>query len=341
MSLTSKLLTIPKIELHLHLDGSVKPGTLLELAQQQGIELPTTDVNQLKQYVAVAQDCKSLQSYLEKFVYPQEVMQRFDDLERIAYELCEIVAQENVKYFEVRFAPQFHTEKGLSIDEVVQAVLTGLKRGEKDYNVKTGLILCCMRHQDGSKNMEVVELAGRLKGQGVVAIDLAGSEAQYPVENHAQIFKRAKELGLHITIHAGEAAGASSVAKAIELGAERIGHGVRIDENPQLLEWVKDNQILLEVCPISNLQTKVVQSTQDHPVKRYFDQGIKLSINTDNRTVSSTSLVKEYEMLINELGFTIDEIIQMNLYAAQEAFLSENEKIELIQTLKQSTKILP
>lgn len=335
MNLSKQLLTIPKIELHLHLDGSVKPETLLELAQKEAIELPTTDLAQLREYVSVAQDCKSLQNYLEKFDFPQIVMQRCDNLERIAYELCEIVSQENVRYFEVRFAPQFHTEKGLSLDEIVQAVLTGLKRGEKDYNLKTGLILCSMRHQDAINNMEVVELAGRFKGRGVVAIDLAGSEAQYPVENHAQIFKRAKELGLHITIHAGEAAGAGSVAKALELGAERIGHGVRINEDLELLEWVKEHQILLEVCPISNLQTKVVQSIMDHPVKIYFDQGIKVSINTDNRTVSNTSLVKEYEKLINELGFSVDEIKQMNLYAAEEAFLPTDEKIELIRRLKQ------
>lgn len=339
MNLTEQLKALPKVELHLHLDGSVKPETLLELAEKEGIELPTRDLNQLKDLLMVTTQCNSLQEYLEKFKYPKMVMQRYDYLERIAYELSEQLAAENVRYVEVRFAPQFHTEQGLRLEQVVEAVLAGLKRGEVDFNLQTNLILCGMRHQTVEQNLEVVDLAARYQGQGVVGIDLAGDEQNYPVELHQQIFQQAKKLGLHITIHAGEAAGAGSVAKALQLGAERIGHGVRINENPELVDWIRIHQIPLEVCPLSNYQTKVVLEIRNHPVKEYFNQGIKVTINTDNRTVSNTSLTKEYQTIMEEEDFTLVQIKEMIINGAEAAFLPEAEKNQLIGDLKKELQI--
>ncbi|WP_205665683.1 adenosine deaminase [Anoxybacter fermentans] len=333
-NLRDQLMALPKVELHLHLDGSVNPETILELAQKEGIDLPTENLDELRRYLEVPEDCKSLGEYLQKFEFPLAVMQTKEGLKRIAYELCERVAKENVRYFEVRFAPQLHTRKGLTLNEVVEAVLDGLNEGKREFNVKAGLILCAMRHQPVEINLEIADLAARFKEKGVVAVDLAGDEANFPVEDHAEVFERAKASGLHITIHAGEAAGAQSVAKAIELGAERIGHGVRSFEDPEVLAKLKEKKILLEVCPKSNRHTKAVRNISEHPVKEYFDKGIRVSINTDNRTVSNTSLTDEYQLVMEELGFTVDEIKKMILYAAETVFLPESERDQLVQEIK-------
>lgn len=329
-----QILKMPKIELHLHLDGAIRAETLLELAEQDGVELPTKDLAELHKYLQVATDCPSLGEYLSKFELPLAVMQTKNSLERVAYELCEILARENVRYFEVRFAPQLHTRKGLRLDEVVAAVLDGLNEGQIEFNLKVGLILCALRHHPVELNVEIANLAGRFRDKGVVAVDLAGDEASYPVEDHQLFFERAQELGLHITIHAGEASGAESIKKAITLGAERIGHGVSLFEDADLLEEVKAAQILLEICPKSNYHTKAVASISDHPAKKYFDQGLRINLNTDNPTVSETTLSAEYLSMIEELGFTFEDLRQMTVYAAEAAFLPESEKLELIKIFK-------
>lgn len=326
---------MPKVELHLHLDGSVRPETILDLALMEGIDLPTTDLSELINYLEVPGECESLGAYLARFEFPLAVMQTYEGLERVAYELCEDEAKENVRYFEARFAPQSHTHGGLSLDQVVQAVLDGLNEGQIEFNVKAGLILCAVRHQPIEQNLEIVELAGRFREKGVVAVDLAGDEAHFPVEEHAAVFRRAKELGLHITIHAGEAAGPESVANALAQGAERIGHGVRTIENPSVLQTVKEQGILLETCPTSNLHTRAIASMDTHPLKSYYQQGVRVSISTDNRTTSHTSLTDEYSLVIDQLGLTVDDLKQMNLYAAEAAFLSEREKASLIQEILQ------
>ena len=332
-NLREQLKALPKVELHLHLDGSVKPETILELAEKDGIELPTHDLDQLYSYLQVPEECESLGEYLEKFEYPLAVMQSKENLERIGYEICEMVAEENVRYFEVRFAPQLHTREDLEHDEIVEAVLAGLKQGQQEYDVQAGLILCAMRHQPVELNLEIVEVAARYKDKGVVAIDLAGDEANFPVKDHSEVFLKAKEKGLSITIHAGEAAGAESVDNALDLGAERIGHGVYSKEDPEVVQRLKEEGTVLEVCPISNRHTKAVSSVSEHPIKEYFDQGLRVSVNTDNRTVSNTSLTKEYEILMSELGFTIEDIKQMIVYGIEGGFMSEELKGKLVSEL--------
>ena len=336
MNVYEQLLAIPKVELHLHLDGSVDPRTILDLAEKGGIELPSRDLDELCTYLQVPEDCQSLGEYLAKFEYPLAIMQNFEALERIAYELCAKKAKEKVRYFEVRYAPQLHTRKGMALDDVVQAVLDGLNEGQIEFNIKAGLIICALRHHPLETNLKIVELAGRFKEKGVLAFDLAGDEARYPIEDHAELFERARALGLHVIAHAGEAAGAESVKKALDLGAERIGHGVRAEEDPEVLDMVKSRGTLLEVCPRSNLQTKAVKSLKEHPLKRYFDQGIHVSINSDNPTISNTTLVEEYLLIIEELGFTVEEIKKMNLYAAEASFLPAKEKAELIKEIEKA-----
>ncbi len=341
LKLEDKIFRMPKVELHLHLDGTVRTETIIELSNQQGIALPTEDVNDLKQYLQVSDECKSLGEYLEKFEFPLAVMQTYDALERIAYELCGRAAAENVRYFEVRFAPQHHTREGLALDDIVQAVLDGLNEGQIEFDIKAGLILCAMRHHPIELNLAIVDLAIDFKDKGVVGIDLAGDEYNYPLEGHTELFAKANKNGLHITIHAGEATGAESVAKAMELGAERIGHGVTVFKDPRILARVKTTGVLLEICPKSNQHTRAIDTIAEHPVKDYFDYGVKVSINTDNPMISDTSLTGEYLLMINELGFTLEEVKQMVVYAAEAAFLSNLERDQLVRDIKQElTKIV-
>lgn len=329
-----RIFQMPKVELHVHLDGSIRPETILALAVKEGVDLPTTDLDELRRYLEVPKECESLGAYLARFEFPLAVTQTYEALERAAYELCEDEARENVRYFEVRFAPQSHTRKGMTPDRVVQAVLDGLNEGQIEFNIKAGLILCAVRHQPLAENLAIAELAGRFKEKGVVAVDLAGDEAHFPVEEHAAVFRRAKELGLHITIHAGEAAGAESIANAIAQGAERIGHGVTAIRNPEVLRMVKERGILLETCPTSNLHTGAIAALADHPLKIYYDLGMKVSISTDNRTTSHTTLTDEYLLVMEQLGFTADDLCRMNLYAAEAAFLPDHEKSELIKEIR-------
>lgn len=307
---------LPKIELHLHLDGSVRVETVKEL-------LHTND--DIKSLMVAPETCENLDEYLTRFQIPIDVMQTSENLERIAFELTEDLERDHVLYAEVRFAPMFHTKKGLSMQQVVSAVLKGLHKG----NIKTNLILCMMRGEDFSTNKEVIDLAYQFYNKGVCAIDLAGSEAKYPVLFYQNLFSYAKEKGIPFTIHAGEAASYSSVRDAISLGASRIGHGVRAVEDESLLQELLDRKILLEVCPTSNIQTKVVSSYTKHPISFLFHLGVLVHINTDNRTVSNITLSEEYEKLFKTFSFTREDFIKMNEDAISYCFLPIEEKQKL------------
>ncbi len=326
---------LPKVELHLHLDGSVRVETVLELAKKAGITLPTTDKEELKNHLQIKNECSSLKEYLEKFNLPLKAMQTEEALYRVAYELVEDAAQDDIRYLEVRFAPTLLTDE-LTKEEVVEAVLGGLKDAEVDYGVQSNLILCCMRHEDPSVSIEVAQLAINYLDKGVVGLDLAGDEAGFPPEEHEQAFSLAKEKGLHRTVHAGEAAGAISVKKAIDyLNAERIGHGIRIKEDTEILEYVKENKIPLEVCPTSNLHTKAVDSLEAYPIKEYYNLGILVTVNTDNRTVSDINLSDEYLTLYNNFDFSLTDITELILNGVKAAFISKNQKEKILQEFKE------
>lgn len=284
---------LPKIELHCHLDGSVRPSTLLELARAEGL----TDCESLEafqSYICVPQSCESLVAYLECFKIPISIMQTKEQLERVAYELIEDVANENVKYIEVRFAPHFHMKKGLQFGEVIEAVLAGLEKGSKAFGTDFGLILCCMRHLSPEASLQVVKDGHAFLGKGVVGVDLAGDEHHYPPELHKEAFDLAKALGYRITIHAGETGLAENVIKSIELlHAERIGHGLYIKDDKAAYALVMSTETCLEMCPTSNLNTKAVTQMSDHPLPRFLKEGIRATFNTDNRTVSNTNLTHE------------------------------------------------
>lgn len=308
---------LPKIELHLHLDGSVRVETAALLLKE--------DICLVKQEMIANDKCLDLNDYLTKFDLPISIMQTKENLERIAYELCQDLEKENVIYAEIRFAPIKHILKGLTLEEVVDSVLIGLSKG----NIKTNLILCMMRDSSYEENLKIINLTKSYLGRGVVGIDLAGAEAIYKTNTFKKLFDEINKLGIKTTIHAGEADGVDSINSALSFNTKRIGHGVNSINDISLINRLIDDKILLEVCPTSNIQTNIVNSYKEHPIKKLYDKGVKVCINTDNRTVSNTTLTEEYNHLINDLNFDISDIIKMNLNAIDGSFLTKNQKKEL------------
>ncbi|WP_139998657.1 adenosine deaminase [Paenibacillus paridis] len=322
---------LPKVDLHVHLDGSVKPETLIELAKEQGEPMQLESDAELLAQMKVEDHCESLKEYLDKFSFVLPYLQTGAAIERVAFEVVEQAAKENVRYIEVRFAPQLHRMQGLSNHEAISHVIAGLKRGEQAFGTIARAIIICLRSHAEHLNIDVVEEAARFYKRGVVAVDLAGDEASFPAIKFRQLFERARQLGLPITIHAGEAAGAENVKVAItELGATRIGHGVRMLEDPEVVGLVKEKQIPLEMCPLSNIQTKAVTGWGTYPIRRYMEEGIIVTVNTDNRTVSDTTIQKEYELLMDHCGLSLDDIGTIIMNGIKAAFLEETKKLELI-----------
>lgn len=308
------------IDLHLHLDGSLSAEFMLTQAEKDGIVLPAENAQDLMPYLTVGNSCESLNEYLEKFDLPLSVLQTEDALEKSIYDLMKRLSLEDVEYAEIRYAPQLHTKRGLMQEAVVEATLSGLKNAVRDYGIDGKLILCCMRMADNrDANIQTVEVAKRYLGQGVAAIDLAGAEALYATGNFEELFRRASMYDIPFTIHAGEADGPESIRDAIRFGASRIGHGVRCIEDSALIEELIIRQIPLEICPISNVQTKACPDIAHHPVLKLLDYGICVTVNTDNRTVSNTDLNKEFETLRQNLNMTDEQQnkIIANAYAAK------------------------
>lgn len=311
------------IELHLHLDGSLRPETVWELAKQQGIELPTNSLEETRHHMQVPKDCKTLEEYLERFDLPLLVLQQEEAIERVTYELVEDLAKRSVTYAEIRFAPQLSTRKGLSQSSIVQAAIRGAKRGMADYPViKVGLILCCMRGDTLKQaNMETIEVAKQYVGDVVCAVDLAGAESLFSTAMFEDVFEKASQYGIPMTIHAGEADGPESMWKALSYGTKRIGHGVAAIHDEQLIKKLIEDNVTLEVCVTSNYHTKVVESIEVHPIKALFDKGVRVTVNSDNMTVSDTDIQKETELLKNVFGFTKEQLDTMERYAKEAAFL--------------------
>lgn len=328
-----ELRKLPKAELHVHLDGSMRLRTIKDLAAKLPEETAFPKRFGFKKAVTPPQRC-TLSEYLQSFDVTVAVLQTAAALERAAYELCQDVSRENVIYIEVRFAPLLHLEAGLSPREVVQAVLRGLKRGEEKFGLHTGLILCAMRDRSLEHSMEVAQLTAQFSSKGVVAFDLAGPERQHPLQIHREAIAMARESGVHLSLHAGEGCCPEQVRAAIELGAERIGHGVYLHKDPVTEKLVAEQGIPLEVCPTSNLQISgIMDSYADHPLKRYFDLGIPITLNTDNRLMSNIDLTHEYQAVVDAFGFDSQQIRQISLNGIEAAFASQSVKDELIKKL--------
>lgn len=319
--------TMPKIELHCHLDGSVRPETIIDIAKREGIHIPSFDIEEMKEELIAPLDCESLDEYLEKFSIPNAVMQSKENLKRITFELYEDAAKENVKYMEVRFAPLLHTEKGLSVEEIIGSVIEGMKEAEEQFDIKGNIILSCMRTMSAERAFEVVEQGKSFLGKGVVAIDLCASEEEGFCGKFIEPIALAREYGYRVTIHAGETGIGRNVLEAVEwLGAERIGHGVYITDCREAYQIVKEKQIVLEICPTSNVQTKAVNQFRDHPLYDFHRDGIKITINTDNRTVSDTTMTKECELVWGEFAMSEGDYREIYMNSVEAAFASDEVK---------------
>ncbi|HIM27203.1 MAG: adenosine deaminase [Candidatus Neomarinimicrobiota bacterium] len=328
----SLLQKLPKVELHCHLDGSLRIPTILDLAKQDKVTLPTSSSDKLSKLLVIGKTRGSLEDYIKRFDITLSVMQTPEALRRTAYELIEDVAKENVRYIEIRYSPILHTEKEMTIGESVEAVRRGLQRGQKDFGVKSGIIVCGIRNISAAASLKLADLTVRYKNKGVVGFDLAGAEENFPAKDHQEAFYMILNNNINATIHAGEAYGPSSIHQAIHhCGAHRIGHGTRLKENKDLMNYVNDHRITLEICLTSNWQTRSIRSLKYHPLKYYYDQGIRVTINTDNRLMSGTTLTKEFLLAHKLFGFKLHDFREMIIMAIKSAFLPYAERKQMIR----------
>jgi adenosine deaminase len=325
---------LPKAELHVHLDGSLRPETMIVLARQAKVSLPAQDPETLRRFMRV-DDAANLDDYLRRFDFTIPLLQTPEAIERVAYEMVEDAARDNVRYLEVRYCPHLSRRGGMSIDEVIEAELRGFARGERDFGVVARVINCSLRHYDPSVSVEIARRSVAFRDRGVVAFDLAGGEAGRPAGAHKAAFDIADEGYLGITVHAGEAAGAESVAEAVHLcHADRIGHGTRLRENVPLRNYVRDRRILVEANITSNVQTRAVSRASDHPVRGYFDAGLNVTLCTDGWLMAGVSLSDEYWLAHTDLGFSRPEIDQLIFNGFAGAFLPWPERLELLSRVQ-------
>lgn len=318
---------LPKIELHCHLDGSVRPNTIIEIAKAENIELPSSNVEDITNLVKVPLDCTSLVEYLKRFDLPNRVMQSRESLKRVTFELLEDASNENIKYMEIRFAPMLHILKGLSIKEVIESVIEAMKEAEKMYHIKSNLILSCMRTMSEKEALLVVNEGREFLNNGVVAIDLCGPELEGFSNEFKDAIELAKEYGYRVTIHAGEAASGINVLEAVNiLGAERIGHGVGIKDIEEAYEIVKNNNIVLEMCPTSNVNTKAVNNYKEHPFYKFYEDGVRVTLNTDNRTVSDIDLTNEFDVIFKNFNMDIKDYNNIYLDTVDATFADNETK---------------
>ncbi len=338
------LRTMPKVLLHEHLDGVLRPQTIIELAKEECYEgLPSNNPEELAAWFHQGANQGSLAKYLEGFVHTIAVLQTEEALERVAYEQVQDVAQDGVVYLETRFAPVFHTRKGLTHQQVVSAVLKGLERGKKDFGVTSGLIICAMRNMDVS--LEMAELAVDFRERGVVGFDLAGEEGGYPPKKHVDAFHYIQRQNFNITIHAGEGFGKESIWQAIQYcGAHRIGHGTRLIDDiaiadgkvaklGDLAQYVLDKRIPLEICLLSNVQTGAARSLEEHPFKILYAEKFRVTLNTDNRLMSNTTMSKEFVAAADTFGLTLDDFEKITINAMKSAFLPYDRRCAFIYSV--------
>lgn len=335
----------PKVLLHDHLDGGLRPQSVIELAREQGYrKLPTTDEHDLRAWFKRGANRHDLTLYLETFAHTVGVMQTKDALERVAAECAEDLAADGVVYAEVRFAPELHTEGGLTLDEIVDAVAAGFERASATNAIRIGILCTAMR--TAARSFEIAELAVRHRDNGVVGFDIAGAEKGYPPTQHLDAFQLVQRENFHFTIHAGEAFGPPSIWEAIQYcGAERLGHGVRIiddmwfDEDGKvtlgrLAAYVRDRRIPLEMCPSSNVHTGVCASIADHPIKQLSDLRFRVTVNTDNRLMSDCSMTSEMQALVDAFGWGLADLQWLTINAMKSAFIPFDERLRIINHVK-------
>ena len=330
---------LPKTDLHVHLDGSLRVATILELAERAGITLAA----QAHEALLAAMSCGvrpgSLVEYLKGFDVTLRVLQTEDALYRVAYELCEDAAAEGVRYMEVRYAPMLHTQGGLRLTTVVEAVLSGIARAREELGIHAKVIICGIRNISPESSLEMARLAVAYKNRGVVAFDLAGAEYDHPPKHHRDAFELIRRNNINCTIHAGEAFGPESIAQAIHVcGAHRIGHGCRLWESGDLMAYINDNRVPLECCPSSNVQTGAVADLASHPIKLYHDLGLRVTVNTDNRLITDTTVSRELWLCHTQLGMPLADIKHIILNGFKAAFLPFHQRQDYVRRIAEELK---
>ena len=331
---------LPKTDLHVHLDGSMRIDTIVDLAREQGVLLPASDAEGLRKSMQFGSVYGSLPEYLKQFDVTLSVLQTNDALCRAAFELAEDAAKENVRYMEVRYSPMLHTRQGLRLTEVIEAVLAGLACARERFRIESNVIVCGIRNISPERSLEMAELAVAYKNRGVVGFDLAGAEYDNPAKHHREAFQLVRDNNINTTIHAGEAYGPESIAQAIHVcGAHRVGHAVRLRENGDLLHYVNDHRIPIECCPSSNVQTGAVGDLSVHPIKLYHNLGLRVTINTDNRLITDTSVSKELWLCHTRMGFNLTDIKTIVLAGFKSAFLPFHVKQQCIRRVNKELKL--
>ena len=325
-----------RVELHCHLDGSLNIDSVQEMLKEQGY---VYEREELRKKLEVEPDCTSLTEYLEKFELPLRCLQTKKGLRRAAYELVRDASAEGVRYIEVRFAPMLSTEKGLTCRDVIASVVEGLKAGEREYKVFASAIVCAMRHHSLEQNMQMLMEARDFVGKGGCALDLAGDESAFPTSLFRELFIQAKEWEIPFTIHSGECGNVDNIREAIELGAKRLGHGIALEKSPELRKLCREKEIGIEMCPTSNFQTKAVENPATYPLKQFVEEGLLVSIHTDNRTVSGTSLLAEERVVREQLQLPQEVINQCTENAIRTAFTSDEIKKQLMEEFKMEQKL--
>lgn len=332
-----KIEALPKVELHRHLEGCISAELLLQIAQEYEVNLPTRKLEELRPLIQVQGNAGSLKAFLDKFYWLGMAFPNLEAVERVAYYVCRDCARDNIRYVELRFSPLFMSlEIHHSWEDLLHAVLKGIRRAEKEFDIETGLIVGVSRSNSLKHALRVVDIACEYAGLGVVGVDLFGDEAAYPPELFQAAFRVAREGGLNVTVHAGEGGGETNIRAAIEvLGAQRIGHGVKIVNDKEMTAWVKDRGVPLEISLTSNIKTGTVPSLKEHPLRRLYDYGIKVSINTDDPAICDTTLSREYLLAMDYLGFTFSEIVGLVLDALDQSFLPDYRRRPLRARLEQ------
>lgn len=322
---------LPKIDLHCHLDGSVRPETIIDLAREQNITLPSDDIETIRSLMIAPETCPNLGEYLLRFELPLSVMQTAEAIERISFEVFEDAAKENVKYLEMRYGPMLHLNQGLTLDQVISSAVKGMKRAEEMYDIKGNYILSILRHMPKETIKSVLDAGAKYLNNGVVAFDLAGGEADGFCHEFIPYAQYAIEKGYRVTIHAGEQGCGQNVYDAVSLlGAERVGHGIHIKNHANAYQLVKQESITLETCPSSNVQTKAVDNLSSHPIKAFYKDSILITINTDNRTVSNTTMTDEVRKVFEQFELTFEDYAAIYKTSVANAFATDEVKQHLL-----------
>ena len=311
---------LSKLDIHCHLDGSL---SLQFVREQLGKEIPLSDLQ-------VAEDCKNLAEYLEKFEIPLKCLQSEAGLRMAGYDFIRSVVQENIRYVEVRFAPMLSVHDGLTSERVIQSVLEGLEKGKQEYGVEYNVIVCAMRHQPEEQNRKMLKSARLFLGEGVCAADLAGNEAAFPMSGFRNLFSEVKKMDMPFTLHAGECGSAQNIIDSIDVGAARIGHGIAMRQRPDVQKLCREKRVGIEMCPISNLQTRAAGCPEEYPLREFLDAGLFVTVNTDNRSVSGTSITKELEFIQKTYNIRDDEVERLLKNAVEISFADDSVKHRLL-----------